>query len=343
MSNDDVTLEEIRDQPRAIEALLAELERAEADLLDTISGGSTVCFVGCGTSFYLAQTGSALLNHAGVGIAVPGSEVLASPDTLPEVEIDAIVPVSRSGESTETVRATEELIDMYPDASVVGITCSEGSSVYELSDVPVLSPAGSEESIVMTKSYSSMLVALEYLARLAAGETGLQERFADLPEESTAVVERAEQQAADLAAREDLTKHVFLGSGEYYGIASEAMLKFEELTLSWTKAYHALEFRHGPKSIADEETLVTVFHPGRASELISDLVDDVTDLGAETLVIGHPDDLETVDPTHEFALSSESGSLALTAPFFQFQGYYRAVERGLDPDNPQNLSQVVEL
>lgn len=336
-----VTIREITDQPAALEAILEELAERGDEIVEAAGSSPTFCVTGCGTSYYLAQSGSALLNEVGESVAIPGSEAIISPDQLPD-EVDVIVPVSRSGESTETVKAAEALQERYPDATVLGLTCTEGSAIHELADVPVLSRAGAEESVVMTKSFSSMLLAFEYIACLLDSGEDVAEAFHSLPADSELVCDRAEAVARELGEQTEFENSFFLGSGEFFGLASEAMLKFEEMTLSWTKAYHTLEFRHGPQSIADEKTLVTAFVPERRLDLHADLIDDAADLGATTLAIGTAEALDAVTADYTVEIPArETPGLPLYAPPFQLLGYYRAVAEGLDPDEPQNLTQVV--
>lgn len=344
MSSDHVTIREIEDQPAALEAVVDSLDRIEPALRESLSPETTFCLTGCGTSYYLSLSGNALLNGVASSVAIPGSEALVSPHQLPE-DVDVVVPVSRSGESTETVRATEALRERYPDATVLGLTCTEGSTIHDVADVPVLSPEGVEDSVVMTKSFSSMLAALEYVARAVGTDGGASVTggFEGLPTDSERVVARADPVARELAG-EGFEKTVFLGSGETFGIASEAMLKSEEMTLSWSKAYHTLEFRHGPQSIADGDTLVAAFLPDRRLDLQADLLKDVADLGATSLAVGPAGALKAVEADYAVEVPDrEVGSLPLYAPPFQLLGYYRALEAGLDPDEPQNLTQVVEL
>ena len=343
MHENHVTIDEINGQPTAIGAVLEELRGNEA-IERVVSEASTFCFVGCGTSYFLSQSASALFNESVVSFAIPGSEAFLAPEQLPSVSIDVIVPISRSGESTETVRATEHLQELHPDATVLGITCTAGSAIHELADVPVLSPEGAEEGVVMTKSFSSMLVALEYLSRVAAGDASEWSAWDRLPTDSERVLESADTIASEIGSQTDVEKYVFLGSGAAYGLAAEAMLKLEEMTLMWTKAYHSLEFRHGPQSIADENTLVTFFLPDTNTEMHAALVADVTELGSRTLVVGTGASLAQVDGDYEVEIPDRDlRSLSLSASTFQLLGYYRAVANGLDPDEPKNLSQVVTL
>ena len=344
---DHATVREITDQPAALAAMLDELREREADLASAVSPSDTFCVVGCGTSYYLSLSGSRLLDEAATSVAVPGGEVLVSPDALPD-DVDVVVPVSRSGESTETVRATETLVDRYPDATVLGVTCTAGSPIDDLADVSLVSPEGAEESVVMTKSFSSMLLAFEYLARLVESSDGEREgvsdRFESVPSDSETVVERSEAVARELGETTEFETFFFLGTAEHYGLAAEGMLKLEEMTLSWTKAYHPLEFRHGPRSIGDEETLVTLFLPDHGLDLLTDLVADIGDLGATVLGIGTETAVDRVNPDYSVVIPDrEDGRVPLYAPPFQLLGYYRAVALDLNPDDPQNLSQVVTL
>lgn len=345
MSEPYVTITEIREQSRAIETVLSDLREMEEELTDICSKASSFCLTGCGTSYYLALVGSALLNKNDLSFAFPGSEIFISPKRIPRISFDIVLPISRSGESTETVRATEFLKKRNPRADVVGITCTGGSSIYKLSDIPIISRDGGEKSVVMTKSFSSMLVVLEYFSKLNSKKRSVSEDFRKLPRDSRKVLERSEDLAKEIGSRENLEKFVFLGTGEYYGLASEAMLKIEEMTLSWSKAYHPLEFRHGPKSIVDNNTLVTLFWPAGNSNEHEKLLEEIRDLGAETLVIGRRKDIGQIESKYTLQIPSraENTELSLYMPIVQFLGYYRAVNLGLSPDDPKNLTQVVKI
>jgi len=337
------TLDEIHDQPSALDAMLTAVREMESEL-DAVARPSTrFCLVGCGTSYYLSQVGSTLLDQVASAEAVPGGEVLLSPDTAPD-HVDVIVPVSRSGESTETVRATDALRDRHPEATVLGVTCTEESPIDKRADLSVVSPEGAEDSVVMTKSFSSMLLAFEYLTALVEGEQSPAEWLHSVADDSATAVHRAEEVVRPLALDTDYETFFFLGTGEYYGLALEGMLKLEEMTLSWTKAYHPLEFRHGPQSIADDGALVMMFLPEREYDLHADLVTDARELGATVLVVGSEAAVDAVEADHSVVLPDRDiGRLPLCAPAFQLLGYYRAVALELNPDDPQNLSQVVRF
>lgn len=57
----------------------------------------------------------------------------------------------------------------------------------------------------------------------------------------------------------DCTQFTFLGRGWTAGLANEAALKMKEASLSWTEAYPAMEYRHGPISVTTTGTATWMF------------------------------------------------------------------------------------
>jgi len=110
----------------------------------------------------------------------------------------------------------------------------------------------------------------------------------------------------------------FLGRGWTVGLACEAALKLREAALAWSEAYPAMEYRHGPIALADGRTLVVPI-----GELDPALAADVRATGA-TLLDPEAQPLASVVLAHRLAISL-------------------AHLRGLDPDNPRNLTRSVVL
>lgn len=341
-----VTIEEIKEQPTALEAVLEELRDKENQIGSLLSGASSCLLTGCGSSYYLSSIGARLMNCTELpSYAVPAGEVLVSPDSLPAVSPDLLIPVSRSGESTETLSAVRKLKERNPGSAILDVTCNEDSPMRELSDLSVVSREGSEESTVATKSFSSMLLAVEYLSRLRLEGEGARDNFRGLPEDSRKVLDRFEKLSKEIGRRRDLEKFVFLGTGEYYGLALEAMFCVKEMSLSWSEAYPLLEFRHGPKSIVEENTLVVVFYSPPGGEKFDGMVKEINSIGGETFVIGREENIDGLESNYraEIPVRPNYTDLSLYIALIQQLGYYRAINLGLDPDEPRNLDQVVKL
>ena len=141
--------------------------------------------------------------------------------------------------------------------------------------------------------------------------------------------------------------YIFLGQGPFFGIAQEAMLKVKEMSCSYGQCFHTLEFRHGPKAIVSNETLLTFF--------LSDSRLRIRTRGPrrdERSWRYHSGRRESRNAGRE-KIFPPIIELGLTVPEFarpaaavipgQLLGFYTGIRKGLDPDNPRNLSRVVML
>jgi fructoselysine-6-P-deglycase FrlB-like protein len=237
--------------------------------------GSRLAVVGCGTSYYVAQTVAALRERAGHGEtdAFPASE-------FPERRYDAVLAVSRSGTTTEVVRVLERLRGRTP---TVAVSAVPDLDVDRLADATVLLEFADEEAIVQTR-FATAVVAL---VRALLGE--------DVAALAAAADEAlAEPLAADPAAVDHV---VFLGSGAAVGLANEAALKLREAAGAWTESYPAMEYRHGPVSATTPTTLVWALgaiEPG--------VLESAERAGASVVATGR-DPLVELVAVHRFAVA----------------------------------------
>jgi glucosamine--fructose-6-phosphate aminotransferase (isomerizing) len=319
--------------------------------LDAAAGGRDPrtqewVFVGCGTSYYLAQAAAATFTLL-LGVAaraVPASEILLFPTLVFPNKEAAIFPVliSRSGHTSEVLQVAELLRQR--GVEFLAVTC-DGNELTQLSTRRLKLPV-TEESTVMTSSFTSMLLALQYIAaRLAK-----QNRFVDalhlLPEALDGLLTIYGSRVAEFAEQsfEDVT---FLAQGALYPIASETALKVMESSSSYAQFFHALEFRHGPKSIVSEKVLVGALlsETGYAEE--SAVLLEMKELGARTMAIANvlsPEVLRSADLSIELALPApELARLTVYVVWGQLLGSRHGLWKGLDPDAPRHLSRVVTL
>ncbi|QBY07079.1 SIS domain-containing protein (plasmid) [Deinococcus metallilatus] len=291
--------------------------------------GGRLVAVGCGTSYYLAQTMAATFNRQGqAALAVPGNEWVRHQQVyVTRQEKVSLLAVSRSGESTETVQALRASREA--GLHVVGVTCEQSSTLAREADTVVSTPTHPAEGIVMTASASLMLL------------QGL--RLAGLAVDGNALAASAEQLLHEYGPRLDAllpgrTHFVFLGAAELHGLAQEGALKLQEMSLSFTQAYHPLEYRHGPVSLVDQKTLVALlYHPDTAGEE-AQLARELQDKGARVLGLGGPGDLSV--PLEE----EDAARRGLTVlPLLQWFGQRVARSKGIDSEQPRHLTKVVSL
>ena len=304
-------------------------------------------FTGCGTSLYLAQSAAfAFSSCCGIPArAVPCSELYFFPNAFAAWGRKVLVlPITRKSYTTE-VRMAIDKIRGVQGVKTLAITCDSDSSAYN--DYMVLSPDTAEDSVIMTRSFTSMLYLSVILALYAGGKRGeIETMTAGYAAMAGEMLREADAVAKQiLHDRPDLNLFITLGQGVNYGVANECMNKMKEMGIVNSEAYYSLEYRHGPMSLVDEHTLVVMLANDASTEHDRKLMDQMKGYGAATLAVG-----ERVSETMgcDYFLSFRHGLSSLQyAPVIgfigQFLGYYIAEAKGLDADNPRHLTQAITL
>jgi glucosamine--fructose-6-phosphate aminotransferase (isomerizing) len=344
------TLEEVLSQPQCWSDCLRQLAtgRELQQAAEMYSHGTEWVFVGCGSSFYLAQAAAATFNHLGLGArAMPASELLLFPElAMPNGRSCLPVMISRSGLTSEIVRATRVLEDE-KKIRTLAVTCTAGQPLEMLSSLTLKILAADEKSTVMTRSFTSMLLTLQYLAATVAANDSFRQSLLDLPKHAAPTLVDMPIRLKRFIDKNSFSDYVFLAQGPLFGIASEAMLKMTESSCSYAQVFHTLEFRHGPKSIASPETLITFLMSETSYEPELEVLQEMKKLGAATFVIGNRLDhraREAADFVIEMSLPTpEFARLAAYAMYGQLAGVFNGLKKGLNPDSPRNLSRVVVL
>jgi glucosamine--fructose-6-phosphate aminotransferase (isomerizing) len=347
----ELTLQEILSQPRIWSE--TETQLREARLLekfsDLFSPRSPWLFVGCGSSYYLSRLIAALwTKHFYIpATGVPASELLFAPEeTLRRLGVEQVVLMSRSGETTEVLRAAE-LLQKYPTVQTLGVTCNPQSPLETLSAHSFKLTWADEKSTVMTRSFTAILLAFQQLGLQFVGDNQSSGALDQLPQRAQQWLDNNAKRIQEFMARKIFADYVFLGQGAHYWLAQEAGLKVTEMSSSYAQVYHSLEFRHGPRSIAGPNTLITFFISEAAAEAETLLVKELKELGAAICVIVNratPDLKKHSDLLIEFSLDGpEFARYAVTAIPAHLMGTAIGLRKGLNPDAPKNLTRAVVL
>jgi fructoselysine-6-P-deglycase FrlB-like protein len=274
--------------------------------------GERVAVVGCGTSWFMGQAYAALREAAGHGEtdAFQASEFPATR------RYDRVLAITRSGTTTEVI----DLLGRLGTPTTV-ITADPGRPAAELAGAAIVLDFADERSVVQTRFATSTLALLR--ASLGADV----DRLACDAEVAVRL-----PLPVDPARCEQIT---FLGRGWTVGLANEAALKCREAATFWAEAYPAMDYRHGPISIAGPRRVVWAF-----GDVPPGLPDDVEATGAAFLHSRHHGGYaalgrwcggrEPLDPMADLVLAQRVAVLLAAA-------------QGLDPDFPRNLSRSVVL
>ena len=297
-----------------------------------------VIFIGCGSTYYLSLAAAALYQEITgcAARAVPGGELLLNSPTYLTREKTLLVAISRSGTTSETVKAVEKFKAAGRGEVVVISNYDEVLS--QLADVNIVIDKGQEESVAQTRSFASMFVAACAFGARMAGRDDLVDAMEKLPDVGRRLMASYEPFANELGSNLDFDRFYFLGSGLRYGLACEVNLKMKEMTLTHSEPFHFLEFRHGPMSMVNQTAVVVgmVSDVNRVQEM--KVLSEMRTLGGTVVVLAEKE----ADIVFESGIP-ESVRGVLYLPALQLMSFFRSVARDLNPDRPNNLTAVVKL
>jgi fructoselysine-6-P-deglycase FrlB-like protein len=215
------------------------------------ASGSRVAVVGCGTSWFMAQSYAALRERGGHGI----TDAYAASEAFLDRDYDAVVAITRSGTTTEVL----ELLDAVRGRiRTVGIVGDPNTPLVDLADDVVKLSFSDEQSVVQTRFATTALAFL----RASLGNSM-----------DAAIVDAHAAVAAELPeVLVSASQYTYLGTGWTIGLAHEAALKMREASQSWTESYPAKEYRHGPLAIAAPGRVTWMFGhapDGLAGEILA--------------------------------------------------------------------------
>ena len=229
-----------------------------------------VILTGAGTSAYVGET---LLPHFRKIYderkwnfnAIATTDIVANPLAYLHKEVTTIlVSFARSGNSPESVAAVDLAKDLVEELYQITITCAaEGKLAQQAHgderNLLLLQPTPSNDAgFAMTSSFTSMMLTA-LLIFDKADLVAKAEKVSALMTLSQEVLDSAEEIQEIVSL--DYNRVIYLGAGPFFGLAHEAQLKILELTAGQVATMYEspVGFRHGPKSLVNEKTVVVVF------------------------------------------------------------------------------------
>lgn len=324
----------LRDRQPAIDAFLAPL-LAREDLRIVLTGAGTSAFIGESIGPWL----SAVLDRPVEAIAT--TDIVSAPTLHLRRDVPTLlVSFGRSGSSPESIAAVDLVDAIVGSAHHLVITCNaEGELARRAggnTHVVMLPEATHDRAFAMTSSFTAMMFAA---LSIFTGIAAMDGRADTVVRAVADAIATADAPMASLAGR-GFDRVVYLGSGLFKGLAREAALKLLELTdgALVTTFDTALGFRHGPKTIINDRTLVVVFASNdpltRRYDL--DIIEELRhdgQCGAVLAISAQQIDGDAIVISHlERAVDAD-----LLFPFIvpaQLFGLHNSLQRGLTPDTP---------
>ena len=356
------TLHEIFQQPSTwlttAERMISRAQQLRSFLADC----QTLVLTGSGSSEFVGHcVRPSVQRDLGIFVEViSGGTLLAfGSEVLPPVRPGVVVSLARSGDSPESVGVITQLLQSDGNIQHLLITCNrKGAMAKNFHDrknvqVITLDEATNDRSLVMTSSFTNLMLASRFLGYLTRPD-----RYRWLCENLSQTAEGIlRDHCAPLAgaAAERFGRVVFLGSGSRLGAARESALKVLEMTAGAvpTLCETYLGLRHGPMSFLDKQTAVVCYLSSqevlRAYEC--DLIRELNhkQLGLLKIMVGENIPRELInekDVAVECPGLSDLGdedTPAVHVVVGQLLAFFRCLEEGLHPDAPSKSGVITRV
>jgi glucosamine--fructose-6-phosphate aminotransferase (isomerizing) len=344
------TRQEILSQPQAWSDALKVLsaERRAIISIGQAQRFDHVIYTGCGSTYYLALAAAALTQELTGRLcrAFPASELWLYPQSSYCNGKTLLVAVSRSGETTETLRACEAFLSD-ERGELLTLSCYRDMPLAKKGIFNLVFPSGQEQSVAQTRAFSTLYLGTVALACLWAGRLDLFESLNRLPEAGDRILNDYASLTFVLGSDPSLERFYWLGSGPRQGLACELSLKMKEMSLTHSEPFHFMEFRHGPKSMVTPQALIIGLRSTHNASQEVAVLDDVQTLGGRVLEM--TEDGSDVSPQGEdqkvwfHSGLDEAVRNVLYLPIGQMIAFERSLSKGLNPDLPNHLDTVVRL
>ncbi len=322
-----------------------------------------VIFSGAGTSAFVGDTLAPALtkaNDKNVSFeSIATTNIVSNPTSYFVADMPTIlVSFARSGNSPESVATVELGQKIVQDFYQVIITCNHEGQLAknvqgdENSIVLLMPEESNDKSLAMTSSFSCMFLAAYVFF------TNDSESFSTTVQNGQRLVETLGD-SVDEILEFDFNRLVYLGSGGLGQLSHEAALKMLELSGGQVAAIHetSLGFRHGPKSIVNDDTLIVLF---MSKDLYTrkydlDILRELAEAKSEMKIVA-VDELhcEEVSKLADWTLivaedskqvESDFHLALLYVIFAQVLAMKKSIQLGITPDNPSPdgaISRVVK-
>ncbi|HHW47756.1 MAG TPA: SIS domain-containing protein [Clostridiaceae bacterium] len=307
-----------------------------------------IVFIACGSSYWLSLS-AALTIQRETGIrcsAVKSGDIVLDPACYARAySRPLVIAPSRSGRTTETLIAVEKMKEWYK-CPVITLTEYEECPILNLSDLKLEIPWVNEISICQTRSFSNLYMSCIMIAAFLSDNNKILTDIKHYIDSFDKLSAKAEDIVKKIIREDfpDYKKLVVLGSGCQYGVACEGAYIVIEMAEFLSSYFGVLEYRHGPIVTADKDTLVALFSNGDENRHECKMLVEIRQNGSKVLALSANKQYNEADWNLSMGMDVGHETAALYGIMvMQGMAYYKALERGVNPDSPGELVPFIEL
>ncbi|PWH19555.1 MAG: glucosamine--fructose-6-phosphate aminotransferase [Anaerolineae bacterium] len=274
-----------------------------------------------------------------VGLAIPSLYTLYNQP--PQLHQGLVVGISQSGESPDVLAVMEEA--KRQQAPTLAIVNQIDSPLVRYADMILPLDCGQEKAVAASKTHTAQLLSIASLVAMWLNDDRLIRDLSPIPEYVAQVLqvhERVREIASQIKCQDRL---LIVGRGFTHCTTHEIALKIKELAYISADPYSAADFKHGPIALVEKGfPLVAVAPAGKTFEVMKAIIQEVQQLGADTILITNQFDL-AADPSRILPIPTELpewvSPIVAVVPG-QLLALCLTIARGNDPDKPRSLKKV---
>lgn len=335
------TLKEIHEQRYTIVKSMQQDKKNLEKFCDILTGGKNIYITGSGTSYHSALLAKQIFSKSKIHVeTIMSSEFQYSSDMLDENSV--LLAISQSGETADVIQSVKSAKTM--GAKVISIVNIPTSSLARLSDSYLEVKCGPEIGVAATKSFTSQIALLYYVADIIGRKSNGISSSKDILVKAVIQVLELDSQIEGIADQLKHSKDVYiLGRSLHFPICLEGALKIKELSYIHAEGMAAGELKHGPLALIDTNSIVIVLHPDDSTygDTLSN-IHTIKSRGAKIVGISNKKDA-LYDYQITIPTINESLYPLIEVIPLQLLAYHLSICNNGNPDYPRNLAKSVTV
>jgi glutamine---fructose-6-phosphate transaminase (isomerizing) len=335
------TLKEINEQRKTIVKSMEQDNKNLKKFCDIVTAAKNIYITGSGTSYHSALLAKQIFSKSKIHVeTIMSSEFQYSSDLLDENSV--LLAISQSGETADVIQSVKTAKDM--GAKVLSIVNIPTSSLARLSDSYLEVNCGPEIGVAATKSFTSQIALLYYVADTIGRKSNGISTSKELLIKAVSQVLELDSQIERIANQIKGSKDVYiLGRSLHFPVCLEGALKIKELSYIHAEGMAAGELKHGPLALIDNKSIVIVINPNDSTyvDTLSN-IHTIKSRGAKIVGISNKKDALY---DYQITIPSISESLypLIEVIPLQLLAYYLSICNNANPDYPRNLAKSVTV
>lgn len=341
------TYEEITGQYESLVKTHKYFEKMR-DTLDKYLEGirhKSITILGSGSSYAVSKSMeiSFKMDSGGeVNSFTAGDIMLNFPYYKNIIKNSLLIAPSRSGSTSEVVEVFRKSKGLA--AGTISICAREKSPLSELVDFNLELPWAFDKSVCQTRTITNLYASGLFLLAVYSGNQTLWDETVNAIEKGKQLISYVQPVVEEFVKTSEWDRVVVLADSQLSGIGEEAALAFKEICRIHSNYYHILDVRHGPMVLVDNMTLVVMACSPFETRLQHSLITDLKNRGAKVITVspGKHDWKSDMD-IHTASFKNYAVTGIQFILISQLLAYYKAVQKGVNPDSPDGLEPWIKL